>query len=543
MTTVSPRRFTLDTRGVLAFVRHYAVVLIIIALMIYMTFSSDAFLTPRNLLNILNQSAPLAIIAAALTLVIIGGGFDLSTGAIFGVATVSAAWIAVNFDPVAALVVAPLVGLVLGVVNGIIITSLHVHSFLATLATSLVFRGIAILITGGFLIQARIPEFQWLGRERIAGTVNVAVIVLIIFVAMTMFLLNRTTFGRRVYAVGGNEEAAILSGVRVGLVKIGCFALTGVASGLAAAIAVSRLGMGQPQAGMGMELEAIAAVILGGTSIYGGEGAVWRSVAGVSAPSAHQQRLQHPEREPLLQGPHHRPHHRCRGRSCGCRQVAALDLSSSRNHRWQRTQKNRFRVSADIGGTFTDLVFQNAASGETFTGKILSTPANPAGAVIEGLNVFLPEGAGGRFPRARHHRRAELGAGAEGRARRAGDDAEFWRRLCHPGQRPPRHLFDPLPQAEGPDRTPRRVHGYRAPSRRWIGGDADRAFRPRSADRCGQGRPLRRGRGLPPPRLPQSRSTSLPSANIWRRRFRTSRSRSLTTCRRNGASSPAPRRR
>lgn len=271
----------LDRYRLWAFVRHYAVLIIIVALMIYMTVISDAFLTPRNLLNILNQSTPLALIAAALTLVIISGGFDLSTGAIFGVATVSAAWLAVNVDPILGLAVAPFVGLLLGIANGSIITGLHVHSFLATLATSLVFRGIAILITGGFLIQVRIPEFIWLGRQRIADTVNVAVVVLILFVAVMMFLLNRTTFGRRVYAVGGNEEAAILSGVRVSLVKIGTFALTGIASGLAAAISVSRLSMGQPQAGAGMELEAIAAVILGGTSIYGGEGAVWRSVAGV----------------------------------------------------------------------------------------------------------------------------------------------------------------------------------------------------------------------------------------------------------------------
>jgi ribose transport system permease protein len=270
-----------DRHGLWAFVRHYAVLIIIAALMIFMTVISDAFLTPRNLLNILNQSTPLALIAAALTLVIISGGFDLSTGAIFGVATVSAAWLAVNVDPILGLAAAPVVGLSLGIANGLIITGLHVHSFLATLATSLVFRGIAILITGGFLIQVRIPEFIWLGRQRIADTVNVAVVVLILFVAVMMFLLNRTTFGRRVYAVGGNEEAAILSGVRVNLVKIGAFALTGIASGLAAAISVSRLSMGQPQAGAGMELEAIAAVILGGTSIYGGEGAVWRSVAGV----------------------------------------------------------------------------------------------------------------------------------------------------------------------------------------------------------------------------------------------------------------------
>ena len=265
-----------------AFVRHYAVLIIIVALMVYMSLISDAFLTPRNLLNILNQSTPLALIAAALTLVIISGGFDLSTGAIFGVATVAAAWLAVNVDPILGLAIAPFVGLLLGIANGLIITGLHVHSFLATLATSLVFRGIAILITGGFLIQVRIPEFIWLGRGRIFNdTVNVAVLFMIVFVAAMMFLLNRTTFGRRVYAVGGNEEAAILSGVRVNLVKIGAFALTGIASGLAAAISVSRLSMGQPQAGVGYELQAIAAVILGGTSIYGGEGAVWRSVAGV----------------------------------------------------------------------------------------------------------------------------------------------------------------------------------------------------------------------------------------------------------------------
>ena len=275
-------KLALDRYRLWAFVRHYAVLIIIVVLMVYMSLISDAFLTPRNLLNILNQSTPLALIAAALTLVIISGGFDLSTGAIFGVATVSAAWLAVNVDPILGLAIAPFVGLLLGIANGLIITGLHVHSFLATLATSLVFRGIAILITGGFLIQVRIPEFIWLGRGRIFNdTVNVAVLFMIVFVAAMMFLLNRTTFGRRVYAVGGNEEAAILSGVRVNLVKIGAFALTGIASGLAAAISVSRLSMGQPQAGVGYELQAIAAVILGGTSIYGGEGAVWRSVAGV----------------------------------------------------------------------------------------------------------------------------------------------------------------------------------------------------------------------------------------------------------------------
>jgi ribose transport system permease protein len=274
---VASRRFI--RYAFLGHLQRYGVLVIIALLMAFMTVLSDAFLTPRNLLNILNQSTPLALIASALTLVIIGG-FDLSTGAIFGVAAVSSAWLAVHFDPVVGLFAAPAIGLALGVVNGAIITGFRVHSFLATLATSLVFRGMAVLASGGFLIPVRMETFTWLGRGRI-GAVNVAVIVLVIFVAAMMFLLNRTTFGRRVFAVGGNEEAAILSGVRVNAVKIGTFALTGFAAGLASAIATSRISMGQPQAGAGMELEAIAAVILGGTSIYGGQGAVWRSVAGV----------------------------------------------------------------------------------------------------------------------------------------------------------------------------------------------------------------------------------------------------------------------
>ncbi len=262
------------------FARDYGVLAIIVILLIGLSLISDSFLTSRNLLNILNQSAPLAIIACALTLVIIGGGFDLSTGAIFGVASVSAGWIAVNMDPYMAILAGPLIGLVLGAVNGIIITGFGVHSFLVTLATSLVYRGIAILVTDGSLIPVRIAEFSWLGRGRI-GMVNYAVIALLIFMVIFMVLLNRTTFGRRVFAVGGNEEAAILSGIRTNLIKIMTFSLCGMAAGLAGVIAVSRISMAEPQAGTGMEFEAIAAVILGGTSILGGAGAVWRSVAGV----------------------------------------------------------------------------------------------------------------------------------------------------------------------------------------------------------------------------------------------------------------------
>jgi len=262
------------------FLRTYAVLILIVLLMIILTLSSEAFLTPRNLLNILNQNTPLAIIASALTLVIIVGGFDLSTAAIFAVASVTAAWIAINYNPYVGLLVAPLIGMVLGYLNGIIITSLKVHSFLSTIATSLVFRGMAILITGGFLIPVRMKEFTWLGREKIFN-VHVAVYVLLVFAIISTFILNRTTIGRYIFAIGGNEDASILSGIKVNLVKIFAFSFCGFASGIAAAVQVSRISLGTSQAGLGMELQAIAAVILGGTSIYGGSGAVWRSIAGV----------------------------------------------------------------------------------------------------------------------------------------------------------------------------------------------------------------------------------------------------------------------
>lgn len=262
------------------FLQDYAVLILIAVLMITLTLLSDSFLTGRNLLNILNQNAPLAIMASAMTLVIIAGGFDLSVAAIFAMGSVTAAWLGLHVHPAVGLLVAPFVGLALGILNGIAITTLRVHSFLATIATALIFKGIAIALSEGRLISVRLDAFTWLGRERILGVFN-SIWIMVIFALILTFLLNRTTFGRRVFSVGGNEEAAILSGIRTDRIKIATFAIAGFAAGLASIITTSRVALGQASAGEGMELQAIAAVILGGTSIYGGQGAVWRSIAGV----------------------------------------------------------------------------------------------------------------------------------------------------------------------------------------------------------------------------------------------------------------------
>lgn len=271
-----------DVQDLLEWIRRFGVVLLFAALFVTLIFASDSFLSFRNLLNILNQNAPLAIIAMAGTLVIISGGFDLSTGSIFAVAGVAAAWIGLNLEnEVLGILIGPLIGLGLGLINGLVITGLKVHSFLATLATSLVYRGLAILITGGSLISLTGNEtFSALGRGRIWG-INYVVFILLAVFALLTFFLNRTVAGRHIFAVGGNPMAATLSGVRNARIQVLTFMLSGLAAGLAGVITVSRVATGSAQLGIGFELQAIAAIILGGTSIYGGEGAVWRSFTGV----------------------------------------------------------------------------------------------------------------------------------------------------------------------------------------------------------------------------------------------------------------------
>jgi ribose transport system permease protein len=277
---------TLSTKGtrttrVVTFARNYAILILLFGLALVLSIASPAFLTYDNILNIVNQNAPLGIIAIAGTFVIISGAFDLSTAAIFAVVSCSTAWIAMSTgSSTLALLSAPIVGAALGTFNGLAVTVLRVHSFLATLATSLVYGAIAVLITGGSLITVTTAGFSTFGRGRWFG-IFIPVYAFALFFAIMSFILTRTTFGRRVFAVGGNPEAAQLSGIRVARTRVAIFAFSGLACGIAGAIGVSLVSSGQPQAGAGLQLSAIAAIILGGTSIYGGLGAVWRSVSGV----------------------------------------------------------------------------------------------------------------------------------------------------------------------------------------------------------------------------------------------------------------------
>lgn len=267
-------------RSALALVRDYGIVVVFVGLFLALAFSSSTFLNQQNLLNLLAQNAPIGIMACGGTLVIIAGGFDLSVGAIYGLAGVIAAKMAASGDPVLALVVGVLAGLLLGLLNGSLVSLFSINSFIATLATGYIFRGVATIVTGGFLIGVNKHAFGQLGKAELLG-VKLSVFIFAALAILTSLFLTRTRYGRYIFAAGGNAEAARLSGVRVELVRTLTFTFSGACAGLAGIIAASRVSSGQADAGSGLELAVIAAIVIGGTSILGGEGAIWRSILGV----------------------------------------------------------------------------------------------------------------------------------------------------------------------------------------------------------------------------------------------------------------------
>ena len=273
------------TADIMKKIRHYlieyAIVFVVLAVFIALSILSPVFLSFENIRNVLAQNAPLGIIACGVTLVIIAGDFDLSVGAIFSLAGVVGAWTAVNVDPLLGLFVGVLAGAVVGLLNGVIVVKLSVNSFLATLATALMIGGLALTITGGFLIDiTESVTFGYLGNESLFG-LPFGIYFFVITAALLGFVLRSTNFGRYVFAVGGNREAARLSGIRVGKIRIWAFVICGLTASLAGVLDVSKTGAGQPTVNATLPLEAIAAVVLGGTSIAGGEGAMWRTVLGV----------------------------------------------------------------------------------------------------------------------------------------------------------------------------------------------------------------------------------------------------------------------
>lgn len=243
--------------------------------------TSGSFLTSKNIFNVLRQISTNMFLACGMTMVIILGGIDLSVGSIIALSGVLAAGCVSRYNlPIAiALIVGVLIGLVIGVFNGFVISSTTIPPFIVTLATMNIARGLAKVYTGGSPVRVVTKEWQFIGAGYV-GFVPVPVILMIIVLIITALIMNKTKMGRHIYAVGGNAQAAVFSGIKVSRVKFFVHVFSGVMAGLAGIVLASRMYSGQPTAGEGAEMDAIAAVVVGGTSMAGGSGKIGGTIIG-----------------------------------------------------------------------------------------------------------------------------------------------------------------------------------------------------------------------------------------------------------------------
>ncbi len=261
-------------------IRKGGIVIPFIIVFVVLSIISGPFLRAQNLTNILDQQAAIIIVAAAGTLVLIAGGIDLSVGALYGLSGATAAQLAVSFGPAVGIVAALGVGLAAGLANGVIVTKFRINPLIGTLAMSFVIGGIGAIATQGNLVVVfDHPEFQTFAATKIYGITSAAWMMIVLAIGAAV-LLSRTTFGRYVYATGGNAEAARLGGVRINTVRVATYALSGMAAALAGTIDASRTLSAQASAGSFLTFTVLTGIIVGGTSILGGEGSVPRTVVG-----------------------------------------------------------------------------------------------------------------------------------------------------------------------------------------------------------------------------------------------------------------------
>ncbi len=264
-----------------------ALLLMIIAMM----FLSDHFATCDNLFNVLRQVSVNVCISVGMTMVILTGGIDLSVGSILALAGAVAAGLTrdgisfcamdlfIGFTFWGGILAVLLIGALLGWINGVMITTFKVPPFIATLGMLTIARGLTMLYTGGFPITGLGKGFEFVGTGWFLGIpmpVWIAIIVVIVFA----FIMRHTIFGRHIYAIGGNERASLISGIKVNRVKLIVYTLAGTLAGLAGLLVTSRLDSAQPNAGVSYELDSIAAVVIGGTSLSGGKGSVIGTIIG-----------------------------------------------------------------------------------------------------------------------------------------------------------------------------------------------------------------------------------------------------------------------
>lgn len=278
---VHKNKKTSNTKEFVVYIKKNMGILIgFVFMCIIFSFLSDRFLSVNNIFNILRQISINAILAFGMTYVILTGGIDLSVGSIVAVTgTVTCGLISKGSSIGTAILVGLIIGAVLGFFNGFVISKTGMPAFIVTLSMMTVARGLAYVYTDGKPIRSLNSKFNFIGNGYVDKIPVPIIIMIIIFIICTM-LLNKSKFGRYIYAIGGNREAALFSGINVEKIEMLVYVISGFLSGLSGIILSARMYSGQPTVGQGFELDAIAAVVLGGTSFTGGIGTIGGTIIG-----------------------------------------------------------------------------------------------------------------------------------------------------------------------------------------------------------------------------------------------------------------------
>jgi len=265
----------------LAYVRKYALLIMLVLLVFVSQYLYSGFLTPGNIVNLLAQNAPLGIVAVGMTLVMLTGGFDLSVGSVFAVgATFYTSLVVAGWGMPEAFVVTAILGFAAGSINGTLVTRLDVNPFVATLGTMSIFTGVALIYSNSYPYMTSSVLFTRLGRGGLFG-LPFSIWMLAAFLVVGQALLSYSIYGRQIYAVGGNTEAARLAGLRVALIRGSTYAICSTCAAIAGMIMASRLDLGQADMGRNIALDSIAVVVIGGTSLSGGSGSVAQTAVGL----------------------------------------------------------------------------------------------------------------------------------------------------------------------------------------------------------------------------------------------------------------------
>jgi len=259
----------------------YGILFAWIALIIVFSLAENSFLSIKNIFNILRQVAIVGICSVGMTFVILTGGMDLSVGSVIGVSAVGGAiMMSSGFPPIIAVSVALIIGMTSGFINAFFINEVGIAPIIMTLGMMTSLRGVAYILCGGYPVYGIPEEFLIIGQGYL-NVVPVPVIIMLIVFVVGYFILNKTTFGRSVYGIGGNAEASRLSGVNVKMIIYKIYILAGALYALAGLILLARVNSGQPKAGDGYEMDVITACVLGGISVSGGEGRIGGVIIGV----------------------------------------------------------------------------------------------------------------------------------------------------------------------------------------------------------------------------------------------------------------------